>query len=408
MLASRENPLKVVFVTSGYPHIERPLSGIFVHRSIKILSAKVNSRVLHLRGWKVKRPFIEKRVWDGIPVVRIAVPHYPSYNLVRLNAKILSNIGFYLAKTYIQDADLIHSTGIYPTGFIANQWAKRLHKVHTSQAIGRDVNLYLAANAHGSNNWLYTINGISCNSKALYDQILSIAPNLSNVGVIYRGVDTHFFSPEGNLKGPQINLPPVKFLYLGGFQTWKPKKYDQFNYKGGHILLEAWRLAEAHLGNSNLLIGGSGVDFSRLETWRASLKRPHLVRINPAINPEDVPGYLRAADVVILPSVTDGLPNLANEAQACGRPVLGTDAGGISESVVNGQSGIIISRDDSQALAHGLIWFHEHQSRLLPMGVAARQRMIKSFTWEDFSDGMMKMFNCAMKGSDIQIHPNSG
>lgn len=63
---------------------------------------------------------------------------------------------------------------------------------------------------------------------------------------------------------------------------------------------------------------------------------------------------IRACDVVVLPSLNEGLPNLAIEAQACGRPVLGTNAGGIPEAVLDGKTGIIVQKGDRDALSKGL------------------------------------------------------
>jgi glycosyltransferase involved in cell wall biosynthesis len=396
MLNQNNQCLRVVYVTTGYPSPQNPNLGIFIHRSIKAISNKIDAQVIHIRAWKPKRPFIEQRTWEGIPIVSLAIPHFPTYKFVKLNAWLMSKVGFASAKPYIQSSDLVHSTSLYPGGYIVYQWLKTLNKPHVTQAIGSDVYLFLENLFIGNIHWLSACDGISCNSNALHERLSIFASGHANARVIHRGVDTVMFTPKGTTKGPQVNSPPVRYLYLGGFQTWNPTKYDTVNCKGGHILLEAWRQAEMHLASSSLIIGGSGTDPSRLEGWRSSLAKPQNVHILPSLHPGEVPDFLRACDVVVLPSITEGLPNLANEAQACGRPVLGTNAGGIPETVAHGETGFIVERRNTRALAQGLVWFFENQDKIARMGEMGRLRMVKFFSWENYIEQTLALYQTSL------------
>ncbi len=390
------NHLRVAYVVSGYPSNERPNAGIFVHRSIKVLSQSVNPLVIHLRALKPARPIIQRRFWEGIEVINLSVPNLPSYKFGRINAWMMAVFGFRLVKRYLRDVDLIHSTKIFPVGFAVNRWARTLNKAHVGQAIGRDVNLSLTGASPDSVKWLYELDGIICNTSALSKRLKQLAPNLQNMRVIHRGVDTSIFRPDGVAIGPQENLPKIRFIYLGGFQTWNPKEYETSNYKGGHILLEAWQRVETQLGESSLLIGGAGAEQSNLQSWLSGLTKPDKIKIVSLIEPNSVPMYLRACDVAVLPSVTDGLPNLANEAQACARPVLGSDAGGIPETVVDGETGVIVSRNDPKALAEGIHWFFENPDQIPIMGQKARQHMISQFDWEIYYQKTLEMYEASL------------
>ena len=65
---------------------------------------------------------------------------------------------------------------------------------------------------------------------------------------------------------------------------------------------------------------------------------------------DDIRPYLAAADVVVLPSYREGVPRVAMEAAAAGRPVVAYDVRGVRE-VVDPASGLLVPRGDTAALA---------------------------------------------------------
>src|SRR5262249_37640472 len=67
-------------------------------------------------------------------------------------------------------------------------------------------------------------------------------------------------------------------------------------------------------------------------------------------------GLLYAAlDVVLLTSLTEGLPNIAIEAQAAGRPVVAADVGGVSEAIADGRTGCVVRGRSPQRLAAAVL-----------------------------------------------------
>jgi glycosyltransferase involved in cell wall biosynthesis len=382
----------VLFVTTGYPTRDRPNQCIFIHRSIKTLSSQIPIQVIHLRAWLPGRAMLEKRRWDGVSVISIACPQLYGGSYSFINAVLLSFWGAFLAKSFIGPSDIIHSTDIYPGGYVARQWAKRFGKLNSTHVIGSDLNLFLTPNLSRTGKlWLSELDGIVCNSQALKTQLLALAPGLNNVRVIYRGVDNLKFTPDGPVVGPQVSMPAVRFLYLGGFHTWDMLR-GEYNIKGGHTLLSAWRKVEEQIAPSSLVIAGPGADTENLRKWRLTLRRPDSVFIANTISPDSIASWMRSCDVVVVPSLQEGLPNVANEAQACGCPVLGTDAGGIGESVINGETGLIVPRGDSNALAEGLEWCWINRASLKEIGKSGRKRMLSKFSWERFSQEMLLLF----------------
>jgi glycosyltransferase involved in cell wall biosynthesis len=77
------------------------------------------------------------------------------------------------------------------------------------------------------------------------------------------------------------------------------------------------------------------------------------VRLEGAQSPETVARWMAAADLVTLPSYSEGHPNVLVEALACGRPAVATPVGGIPE-VIDADSGILVAVRDASALARGI------------------------------------------------------
>jgi glycosyltransferase involved in cell wall biosynthesis len=400
MTNSSQRRLRILFVATGYPTPYRPNQSIFTHRSIQQLSKYVDPKVIHFRSWLPGRPWVEKRKLDGIDVLSLSIPQLPGGSTLHLNAKLLAWLGRMFAGAQLKETDLIHSTDLYPAGFVGSQWSKLTKKPHTTHVIGSDLNLFLAPKLRSiGSEWLMKINGFACNSTAILNALTRMAPGLKNATVIYRGVDTNLFSPHGAAGGPQASLPPVRFLYLGGFHSWDPRQVDYYNLKGGHILLEAWQKVEDKVQPGSLLIGGPGADKGKLEEWRQTLHFPQAVFFAGTIPPAEIPSTIRACDVVVIPSLQEGLPNVANEAQSSGRPVLGTDAGGIPEAVLHEQTGLIIPRGDPDRLAQGIEWFFFHQNEMVQMGSKGRDRALTQFSWDRFSIQMTTLFQNAVENN---------
>jgi glycosyltransferase involved in cell wall biosynthesis len=78
--------------------------------------------------------------------------------------------------------------------------------------------------------------------------------------------------------------------------------------------------------------------------------------------------YYNAADVFVLPSLADNLPNAALEAAAAGTPCVTFGVGGCAEAVLDGTTGFVAGRGDAAALAEGI-------SRIISMRGGERQAM---------------------------------
>jgi len=97
---------------------------------------------------------------------------------------------------------------------------------------------------------------------------------------------------------------------------------------------------------------------------------------------EDAPRLMGALDLLVLPSLTEGLPLTVLEAMAAGKPVVGTAVGGIPEPVRNGETGFIVPPGDPGRLAEAVVAALGEPAASARMGQAGRRRVQEAFTIE--------------------------
>ena len=97
---------------------------------------------------------------------------------------------------------------------------------------------------------------------------------------------------------------------------------------------------------------------------------------------EDIRPYLAAADVVVLPSYREGVPRVAMEAAAAGRPVVAYDVRGVRE-VVDPATGLLVPRGDTTALAAAVKGLLEDPERRVALGRVCQARVLERFSEDD-------------------------
>jgi glycosyltransferase involved in cell wall biosynthesis len=100
---------------------------------------------------------------------------------------------------------------------------------------------------------------------------------------------------------------------------------------------------------------------------------------------DDVRPYLSAADLVVLPSYREGIPRVAMEASAAGRPVVAYDVRGVRE-VVTPDTGRLVPRGDVEGLALAVKGLLDDPGLRAELGVAARARVTGAFAERDVID----------------------
>ena len=143
-------------------------------------------------------------------------------------------------------------------------------------------------------------------------------------------------------------------------------------------LLAAWALVRKSAPTATLALLGAGALQSDLEAQAQAAGIAASVLFLGARHPS-LP-WIRAADLVVQSSVSEGMPNAVLEAMAAGRPIVATRAGGIPELVEDGVSGLLVPARDPEALARAILDLLGDATRRGALGARARERASREFS----------------------------
>jgi glycosyltransferase involved in cell wall biosynthesis len=160
--------------------------------------------------------------------------------------------------------------------------------------------------------------------------------------------------------------------------------------KGHRILLEAMSQLVLLDPGLKLICLGEGEEGSQLKALAESLQLTDFVRF--VGYQRNVPEWLAAADINVLPTFYEGFPLTVLEAMAAGLPTVASNVGGIPEAVDNNLNGILIPLGDVNALVHAISTLvHDNQLRAR-MGRDARLRAMQRFDIEQQVRRTEKMY----------------
>jgi len=235
--------------------------------------------------------------------------------------------------------DVVHGFYAVHAGYVATLVARALERPSVVSLRGNDVDLGLFQGSRSA--FLrFTLEQA--------DLLLAVSTSLAEWvrvacgrrdGVIYapNAVDSTVFTPAtSSTPGPGAMEPHARpWIGFSGELRFK---------KGLPVLL---RLAEdrAARGSGTVFaLGGARTDERQaLTSWRQRVPQAskHLVELPYEKDRTALAALYRALDLVVFPSLWDGMPNALLEAMACGRPVLGCRTGGIADVVEDGTGGFL-------------------------------------------------------------------
>jgi glycosyltransferase involved in cell wall biosynthesis len=207
---------------------------------------------------------------------------------------------------------------------------------------------------------------ILCNSQILKDFLVSrygLPP--ARLTVVPNGVDTDFFQPGPN------NRSEASPVLLSVARLVPDKDHDT-------MLMAFGRLAEGHPG-AQLWLVGNGPRRESLEQKVGDLGLAGRVKFLPAT--KDIRHLYHQADVFVLSSVAEALPNVILEAMATGLPVVATRVGGLPEAVVPEDTGLLVSPRDVGGLAAALGTLLDDPEVRRNLGRRGRQRVLEQFSF---------------------------
>jgi glycosyltransferase involved in cell wall biosynthesis len=195
---------------------------------------------------------------------------------------------------------------------------------------------------------------------------------IRKIQVIPNGVDASVFADAPPADLGQFGIPPGSrtVLFVGRLDP----------QKGPFVLMAAARELLPRHGDLHVLLVGDGPLAENLRKWIA---RENLSdRVHLAGRRNDVAPLMRAAEIFVLPSLWEGLPNVILEAMAAGIPVVASRVEGISDLLIDDRTGLIVPPNSAPDLVEAIGRLLADPQHAHQMGHSAQQYVRTEFAWE--------------------------
>ncbi|MDH4106962.1 MAG: glycosyltransferase family 4 protein [Gammaproteobacteria bacterium] len=166
--------------------------------------------------------------------------------------------------------------------------------------------------------------------------------------------------------------------------------------KGHRYLLEAVAALRPRYPKLRVVLFGQGPLQRVLKARCAELGIADIVQF--AGFRRDLDEYLGCIDILVHPALQEGLGVITLKAQAAGVPVVGFRAGGLSEAVLHGETGLLVPTGDSEALADAIARLADDNRLRHRYGATARQRMRAEFTIEGMAEQHLSLYKSILNG----------
>ncbi len=215
--------------------------------------------------------------------------------------------------------------------------------------------------------------------------------NPDKIALIPSAVNTTIFKPvDPNVARRRIGLDinGKVVVYVG---RMLPRKDIRNVIRALAILLNKYEGSEEWSARALtlMIVGGESLEpdpvatpeIGELQKLAAELGVTEYVRFVGKRQPEELRNYYCAGDIVVTTPWYEPFGLTPLEAMACGRPVIGASVGGITFTIKEGETGFLVPPRDPEALALRIWQMFSQPELLTQMGLAARRRVEREFTW---------------------------
>lgn len=322
---------KILVISNMYPTEENKTFGIFVNNQVKALEALGNQ----------------------VDVIAITDPKNGKLRVLKKYImwlfQTLLNLQLY-GKKY----DVIHAHYVFPSGMLARFYKKRWGTPYVVTAHGGDIDRMAKKNQR-IRNWTETIlkdaDHVIAVGDALYEEIHQEYKTPANkLSILNMGVNRRVFKAYPKLEarfelGIEEGRKPI--LFVGNI----------IREKGLNELVSAFRKVKDNQPDSVLYMIGA----SRNQAYRQELENliakngiTSEVFFKDPLPQAELAKWMSAAEIFVLPSHLEGFGLVAVEAMSCLTPVVGSDVGGLSYLLKDG-NGVLVKPKDADSLAEGIL-----------------------------------------------------
>jgi glycosyltransferase involved in cell wall biosynthesis len=344
--------LRIAVVTPELPSREYPNRGRSVYQTLSHLCdhAEVQAFCPLPRYPAFIHPRFDYRETDlsySLPGLSTRYFEYPAIPLVTRPVNGFTCAHYLEPHIRTFHADVILNFLLYPAGFAALSVGRKLRIPVVLGSIGSD----LTAIPDAVSRWLtrkalHGASSVIAKSKDLRARAVGMGADPSTIHVVENGCDENiFFMRSRETARHELNIPRAVelILFVGRMH----------HRKGVGELLDAVTALSPKRPNLRLVYIGDGPELKTMQEKVHARGLAHCVEFAGACASGEVARWLAAANLLALPSYSEGCPNAVIEALSCGRPVVATAVGGVPD-LVNRACGILIPVGEVDALKDAL------------------------------------------------------
>jgi len=394
-------------LTTGYPRFEGDLFGFFVAELAQTLAAGGDEvRVLapadpdapseeEQAGVRIRRVgYVWPAGWQRLAYGGGLVPNLRRRPYL---AGLLPSFLACLARAVTDEArqaDLIH--GQWLISGLLGRWTRFSHRRPVVTTIrGSDLAL-LSGLPQSLACWLLAgFQGLTAVSQEIQGRLREMAPTLGDspekVAFTPNGVNTDLFTPRSQAAcraelGLEGDWPCL---------LWAGRLAPE---KGLNHLIQAMPAILAQTPRTRLILLGDGPLRGELAGQVRRLDLETSVEFRPAMPRHKLNLWYGAADLVVLPSLREGRPNVVLEALACGRPVLASRVGGVGELIEDGLQGRLVPAGQHEAFSQAATELLAQPQRLVQMGQSGPARLKSlGLTWAQSASRVREVYGRALE-----------
>ncbi len=201
------------------------------------------------------------------------------------------------------------------------------------------------------------------------------------ITVINVGVDTQLFRPVQS---------EVKYLNKGEFKILTVARLHR--YKGLNYLIEAMKTIREEIPEVHLYIMGKGQEERNLRRLADKLQLNSVITfLTKPIPNYEMPELYSECDIYVQPSIIEPYGIAVLEAMACGKPVVGTNVGGMKDTI-DEETGFLADPGNSEEIAKYIKILYDENKRKR-MGISARKRAVEEFDWSRIAQKYIGLIN---------------
>lgn len=339
---------------------------------------KMENIVVERFNWFFPRNF--QRLVDFRKIPNLRTVSYILSAIIRTIRSIVKN-----------KLDVIYAHWVVPSGFIALFAKKVTHRPLIVHVHGSDLR-----GTPGS--WsehpivrslikrtLARVDGLVTDSKDLLRRAERIGVKINQKLVAPTGVNLKSLEKDLTLIKGKKDIPTL--LFAGALRK----------VKGLNYLIDAIPFIKKEISRFKLIIAGDGPIRGILENKVNILRVSKYVHFIGQIPHDQLLNVLKASDVFILPSLSEGTPTVLFEALACKTPLIATRIGGIPEIITHKDNGILIEPRNAKAIADAVIKLLKDNDTKQKLAERGYNLIKRNYTIERTSYNLIKFFKTVLE-----------